>query len=92
LIWGYNTPGCFAQNHTACAVGRVPDSGTLKPQNHYWMELRPRSSTSRRPLRTGKIKEADGKLEVGPGWRMEISRQSAAVLYHLQFSAEAYKK
>jgi hypothetical protein len=38
------------------------------------------------------IKELDGNLKAGPEWRMEVTKESGAVVYRLRFSAEAYDR
>ena len=72
-------------NITQGKVPRPPDEGMELPDDAAaWEE----ATTTCGEM----IKELDGKLKAGPEWRMEVTRESGAVLYRLRFSAEAYDK
>jgi hypothetical protein len=64
---------------------RPPDEGMELPDDEAaWVE----ATTTCGEM----IKELDGKLKAGPEWRMEVTKESGAVLYRLRFFAEAYDK
>jgi uncharacterized protein DUF6894 len=65
-------------------VRRLGSCGDLSDDEAAWEEATSACGET--------IKELDGDLKAGPEWRMEVTKESGAVLYRLRFSAEAYDK